>query len=678
MASLTEKEMGKPEEPKQEVKEDQLTNKDAPTVSKGGSEVQQRLMKYSNLIKLKTKDNKTIYLPSGLSKLQSVQNNKEIGNLYNWYLTEILESKNTDRQDRYREYLFCDANSVIISSALDTYADESTQLGKVSSGVIADSKDPELKGVIVKLLSKLKLNNITYLRDLSRGIAKYGDKPYAVEISDKGVEAIEPVDPVNFWRLEKFIKVDDKGQLAFFDSGSKYYNLINQNFGVNFYDPDDKDATFKLADYKSYLLGFKIFDKIVPPWNCIHFRMFSSETGFHPYGRAIIESVRPAYRHLISAEILMSLIKSTKFDRINYKLTLPGSFDNPFELFTKLNEMRQSFNDHIVGESTRHRVPSSTTDIWTVKTADAGLEAAVLQGAVPGKDEIKDVEYLRDALITGLRLPKDFLLASTAQKIEGDALIQQDLKLARLIYILQSSMLSGIVRLVQIHLVAIGREKDINNFTLSLPFPVPAYNVIELKNQSERLDHVKKFGELLTDTLGVKTVPLKTIRRLLVDMAHMNETLIDNIIKDLKEEGQLGGEGGGGITPTEEPESALSKPETKTIPVGGEVKKENIDKTFDEINKKLLTEVNKKIEKENLEEWTDDSRHYINSAANTLNDEVVLDALGKQKYKYLIEQDEREEEAKIKNEEKKEGDYVEGEKELLTETKEVKKEPLNE
>lgn len=507
-------------------------------------------------------------------------------------------------------------NSSEISSGLDAYADEAVQLGKVSTGIIAESNDPVLKSEINKLLSKLRLNNINFLRDMARGLAKYGDKPFAVEVTSKGVEAIEPVDPMNFTRLEKYIKLSPEGEPSFFNAGGKPQNISNSTFDTSFYDMDDtKGENFTIADYRPYLLGFKIHDKVVPPWNCVHFRLFSSESDFYPYGRAIIESVRPTYRHLLSLEILMSLIKSTKFKKTNFHLKVNGTYDNPYELFDKLNEMRQAYNDHVVGESTRQRNPTQTSDIWTAETNDSSLTVKPLDTALDTKDAVEDVTYLQNKLYMGLRMPKSYLLNDKTDNNSGDALIQQDLKFARLIYMLQSSILAGVVRIIQIHLVATGKQDKINSFSLSLPYPVPAYNLIELKAQSDRLDHVKKFGELLKDTFGVEKLPLKTIKRLLCDMAHMNDTLIDNIIKDLELESIK--------TQTPKEETGTTIQDNNPGPTE-EIAKESVDNKFDKIKKKLEEELNKKILTETISEWEDNNRHHLHSRAYSMTDDIIL------------------------------------------------------
>jgi hypothetical protein len=628
---MTEKEMGKTP-----VVEDNIVNKDAITTSDKDS-IQARLLKFSKLTKIKTQD-KVVYLPTNLAKNLATEDQ----NLYNWYLTEILESKSSERMDRYKEYLFMDSNATEISMALDTYANEAVQLGKVSTGIIADSSSPELKVIINKLLSKLRLNNINFLSDMARGLCKYGDKPFAVEINDQGVEAIEAIDPMNFYRLEKFIKVSDKGDLAFFDGAEKgkFQTTLNQTFDQSFYDQDNKEESFKVSDYRPYLLGFKINDKVVPPWNCVHFRMFCSEPAYYPYGRAVIESVRPTYRHLLSLEILMSLIKSTKFKKTNYHLKTTATYDNPYDLFTKLNDLRQSYNDHIVGESTRARNPSQTAEVWTAESADSSLTVKQLDSAVDTAEGVKDVEYVQNKLWMGLRLPKSYLLSDKSDNNTGDALIQQDLKLARLIYTIQSSILSGVVRIIQIHLVTIGKESEINNFSLSLPYPVPAYNLIELKAQSDRIDHVKKFGELLSDTLGVKELPLKSVRRLLVDMAHMNETLIDNIIKDIETEKVL--KGGGSVdsavdSSVDTTDKGTTISDNNPVPSTDEPKKESIDDKFKKIKDKLEEKLTKDLEKDILNEWEVDSRHHFHSRSISMTDDIILsDKVQGSFYKQLV------------------------------------------
>lgn len=108
---------------------------------------------------------------------------------------------------------------------------------------------------------------------------------------------------------------------------------------------------------------------------------------------------------------------------------------------------------------------------------------------------IDDIEYLRNKLLAGLKIPKAFLTYD--ESLSGKAtLSQEDLRFARTVNRIQNFIVSGLGHIARVHLYAQGyRDEDLVNFTLDLTNPSVVFEKEKVALWSEKIDVAKSMFE---------------------------------------------------------------------------------------------------------------------------------------------------------------------------------------
>ena len=201
------------------------------------------------------------------------------------YGRQLNNNYQTLRTTLYSEYDAMDTD-VIIASALDIVADESTLKNDQGEVLSIRSSDDSIQKVLHNLFYDVL--NIEYnLWSWIRQMCKYGDFFLKLEISEKfGVYNVIPYTAFNIERIEGFNPenpTDIKFRYnpdGFASSNSGYYGFSN---------PNDSDNEKQI-----------IFDN----YEMAHFRLIT-DVNFLPYGRAYIEPARKLFKQYSMMEDAM-------------------------------------------------------------------------------------------------------------------------------------------------------------------------------------------------------------------------------------------------------------------------------------------------------------------------------------------------------------------------------------
>jgi uncharacterized membrane protein YgcG len=120
-----------------------------------------------------------------------------------------------------------------------------------------------------------------------------------------------------------------------------------------------------------------------------------------------------------------------------------------------------------------------------VRSEDAPNPIDTLAGA-SNLGEISDIEYLRSNLFTAIRVPKSFLGFDETTG-EGKNLALQDIRFARTINRIQQCMLQELNKIALIHLVLLGFEDEMDNFTLTLNNPSTQSEMLRVDNEQKKV-----------------------------------------------------------------------------------------------------------------------------------------------------------------------------------------------
>lgn len=326
------------------------------------------------------------------------------------------------RAGSYRLVEEMDNADVLVSSALDIYAEESTQ-PDIESGrsVWIESDDKKVADELNGLLVKLHMEDMIF--GLARSIAKYGDSfEQAILSNIDGVINLLHAHPSRLTRCEDV-------------------NGIVQGFIPTLVEEPDIDPT-------------KYHDVMAPPWKFVHFRLISSNRATK-HGDSLLKAARRVWKILQLIEDSLCIYRLNRAaDKDVYYIDVKGQATiqkwQAVHMFRK--ELRKNVVIDQAAAQLRQQNNPRTLDedlYFPVVGKDDATRVERLQGA--GEvGNILDVEYFRRKLFAALKIPAAFM----GYEIDTNAkstLTSQDVRFARTCKRLQKAIKSGIHRLCEIH-----------------------------------------------------------------------------------------------------------------------------------------------------------------------------------------------------------------------------------
>jgi hypothetical protein len=290
---------------------------------------------------------------------------------------------------------------------------------------------------------------------------KYGDFFLKLDIAEKyGVVGVEPMSAYSVSR-EEGVDPNNPHEVTFnVDDGSKA-----TSYGKN--------------------------DQTLKNYEVAHFRMLT-DSNFLPYGKSMIEAARKIWKQLTLMEdaMLIHRIMRAPEKRI-FKIDIgnipPAEVDNYMQQL--INKMKKTpYIDQNSGEyNLKFNMMNMMEDFYLpVRGGDSGTQIESLSGME--YNAIDDVEYLRNKMMSALRIPKAFL--GYDEGIEGKAtLAQEDVRFARTIERIQRIVLSELTKIAIVHLYTQGFDKeDLVGFELNLTNPSIVYEQEKVALWSEKIN----------------------------------------------------------------------------------------------------------------------------------------------------------------------------------------------
>ena len=368
------------------------------------------------------------------------------------------------RLNLFKDYEGMDSDA-IISSALDIYADESTMKSEYGDVLEINTDNENIKQILHNLFYDI-LNIEFNLWPWVRNMCKYGDFFLQLQIDEKyGITNVIPLSVYDVSRLEGL----DPENPEYI----KY--LIESATTEHRYKAETSSTRTELENYE-----------------VAHFRLLS-DSNYLPYGKSQIEGARKIYKQLTLMEdaMLIHRIMRAPEKRI-FKLDIgnipPAEVDNYMQQV--INKMKKA---PVVDETTgdynlKYNMQNITEDFFLpVRGGDSGTNIESLPGLT--YEATEDIEYLKNKLLSSLRIPKAFL--GYEEQIGSKAtLAAEDVRFARTIERIQRITLSELTKIAIVHLYAQGyQDADLVNFELNLTNPSTIYEQekIELWNNKTSL-----------------------------------------------------------------------------------------------------------------------------------------------------------------------------------------------
>ncbi len=368
------------------------------------------------------------------------------------------------RLNLFKDYEQMDSDA-IISSALDIYADESTMKSEYGEVLQINTDNDQVKEILHNLFYDIV--NIEFnLWPWIRNMCKYGDFFLKLEINEKyGITNVVPLPVYDVSRLEG-IDPENPEYVKF---------LIEASTSEHRYKQEQSSTKEELENYE-----------------VAHFRLLS-DSNYLPYGKSQIEGGRKIYKQLTLMEdaMLIHRIMRAPEKRI-FKLDIgnipPSEVENYMQQV--INKMKKA---PVVDETTgdynlKYNMQNITEDFFLpVRGRDSGTDISSLPGLT--YEATEDIEYLKNKLLSSLRIPKAFL--GFDEQIGSKAtLAAEDVRFARTIERIQRITLSELTKIAIVHLYAQGyQDAELTNFELTLTNPSTIYEQekIELWNNKTSL-----------------------------------------------------------------------------------------------------------------------------------------------------------------------------------------------
>ena len=368
------------------------------------------------------------------------------------------------RLNLFKDYESMD-NDAIISSALDIYADESTMKSEYGNVLEIGTDNDQIKEILHNLFYDI-LNIEFNLWPWVRNMCKYGDNFLKLEIDDKyGIVNVVPMSVYDVSRLEG-LDPENPEYVKF---------LIESTTTQHRYKPEQSATREELENYE-----------------VAHFRLLS-DSNYLPYGKSQVEGGRKIWKQLTLMEdaMLIHRIMRAPEKRI-FKVDIgnipPSEVDNYMEKIITKMKKAPVVNEDTGDYNLRYNMQNITEDFFLpVRGGDSGTTIESLPGLT--YEAVEDIEYLKNKLLSALRIPKAFL--GFDESVGSKAtLAAEDVRFARTIERIQRITISELTKIAIVHLYSQGyTDADLVNFELDLTNPSTIYEEekIELWNNKTSL-----------------------------------------------------------------------------------------------------------------------------------------------------------------------------------------------
>tara|TARA_B100001564_G_scaffold260628_1_gene222385 strand:+ start:379 stop:2223 length:1845 start_codon:yes stop_codon:yes gene_type:complete len=436
------------------------------------------------------------------SRLQSVGNAVTMGvdrfqkarksNINFGYGTPAQQNFTYQKNELYTDYETMDTDA-IISSALDIYADESTMKNEFGQVLTITCQNENVQKILHNLfydVCNIEFNLWPWIRNM----CKYGDLFLKLDIAEKyGVVNVVPLSSYEMQREE--------GE----DPEDPYKVVFKQDGGTGQFDY----ANFEIA----------------------HFRLLS-DANFLPYGKSMVEPARKTWKQLTMMEDAMMIHRIMRApEKRIFKIDVGNIPPNEVDSYMQaiIDKMKKvPYVDQTTGEyNLKFNMQNMMEDFYLpTRGGESGTGIESVQGL--DFNAIDDIEYLKNKMMSALRVPKAFL--GYDEQVEGKAtLAAEDIRFARTIERIQKIAISELTKIAIVHLYTQGfKDEDLVDFSLELTTPSTVYEQEKISIWQEKI-------RLATDIQSSKLLSDEWIYENILNMGDQAwNAERENVIADLK------------------------------------------------------------------------------------------------------------------------------------------------
>jgi len=372
------------------------------------------------------------------------------------------------RIDLFRDYDSMDSDP-ILSSALNTYADEATARNEMGNVLKIHHEDDNIKQILENLFYDI-LNVEFNLWPWVRNLVKYGDSYLQLEMAE-GLGIINglALSTYEMSRVEGFDPQNPQRVKFIYAPYQNPYNAVGQ--------------TAK-KEYENYEIA--------------HFRL-NNDSNFLPYGKSMLEGARRVWKQLMLMEDAMLIHRvmrapEKRIFKIDVGNIPPNEVDNYMQKIINASK-KVPFVDERTGEyNLKYNVQNLIEDYYMpVRGSDNGTSIDTLKGLEYNMTD--DINYLKGKLMAALQIPKAYL--GYEEDTNGKAtLAAMDIRFAKTIERIQRVIVSELTKIAIIHLYAQGIEDDrLTDFTLELTIPSKIYEQEQVELYTSKVALIQQMQQ---------------------------------------------------------------------------------------------------------------------------------------------------------------------------------------
>ena len=447
----------------------------------------------------------------------------------------------------------------IISAALEMYADDATQYNRDGSIIWVDSDDSNVASFANRLIDNLNLNRDAWQHIYT--LCLYGDlylETFKDDPKENTDDRIIKVGSNNVYNNPKGYILEE--YIEAYDNPCELYDLIEKGKTTAYIKaPMDKDNDNEIGPMIFKDIELETRQTVFKPDKFIHISLYdganrypekitiqfgdsdlSTKTYKVKRGKSILHDIFKIYQELKLMEDSLILNRVTRSSIIRIMQVEVGDSTKSqiSNIMKRLKQMIEQKNmlDKDRGSFKSQASPGPVDNIIYVPTRNG--KGSVTTNNIGGDVDVRsisDIDYFKNKLYGGLKIPKQFL----GDDMEGSglsagtSLTKLDARYARTIKRIQNAYIQGITTLINIFALNKGFDDYVNKFTVKMVSPSTMEDQERDDQMGTRMSLIGTFIDLLGDRYENSTI--KEVFKYFVDYYLSDNELSEILEKDKKD-----------------------------------------------------------------------------------------------------------------------------------------------
>jgi hypothetical protein len=373
-----------------------------------------------------------------------------------------------------------------ISAALDIYADDATVTDtQRNRAVWIESADETVQQALDDLFHR-RLRLDEEIREIARTTVKYGNDYEEMLVTEDGVVGLQYLAVPTVRRVE-----GPRGEL---------YGFVQDFKGRSNYSP----VEFQEALAARFALGTGALNGALPyvameDWEVVHFRLKGKQRR-SLYGYSVMEPCRWIWKRLMMLEDAALIYRLQRAPE-RYAFYVDTGDLPPKEALAYVNQCRQMYRKKKFFNPSTGRVdlrnnPLGQDEDFFVPVRKGSEAARIEVLGAPSWQHMDDIEYFRDKLFAGMKVPKAYLAQEA--DVARAVLSSEDVRFAMAVLSVQQELRAGISKIGRVHLAATGVDPNQVEFDVRMTVPSSIFELAQIEVMTARAELAGRMGDYVS------------------------------------------------------------------------------------------------------------------------------------------------------------------------------------